>query len=202
MPGATRTCAGTVTANASRQVTLRGELYLGWRIPDGRVLNEKRNLGARKPHVSNGIQLDFDVGSQQLFFIAYQCQHCHSAPEGFLLRRNGWRFSLDGRSPMEVTEVPRFIPKKEQNLYRDVLVARHGGKNLAAVFYLRTFIEQFARRITGIGIRDRRSGDEIMDEYARILPAKLCDQRQRRATLVRQLREKLRSGEVVVIEIV
>jgi hypothetical protein len=56
---------------------------------------------------------------------------------------------------------PPFIPKAEQQLYRDVLIAMHGGKVLATLFYLRTFIEQFAHRMTGI--TDKETGNVVMD---------------------------------------
>src|SRR5712691_135540 len=103
----------------------------------------------------------------QLVFVAYQCQHCKGAPEGILIRREGWKFSLDGRSPMEELELPAYIPKKEQALYRDGLIAGYAGKQLAAVFYLRCFIEQFARRQVGM-LNKRKTGDEIMDAYAKL----------------------------------
>lgn len=107
-------------------------------------------------------------GTEQLFFVAYQCQLCQGPPEGFLIRRNGWRFSLDGRSPIEEIQVPGYIPKKEKDLYRDAIIAHFAGKQLAAVFYLRVFIEQFARRQTGL--KGRQTGEEIMDAYSKRLP--------------------------------
>jgi hypothetical protein len=110
-----------------------------------------------------------DILTNQLFFIALQCQHCKGLPEGFLIRREDWKFSLDGRSPMEHIESPRYIPKTEAHLFRDAMIAWHAGKNLAAVFYLRCFIEQFARRQTGL-LKERKTGDEIMDAYVQVLP--------------------------------
>jgi hypothetical protein len=110
-----------------------------------------------------------DIYSNQLFFVALQCQHCKGQPEGLIIRREGFRFSLDGRAPIERIQLPSYIPKSEANLFRDALVARFTGKNLAAAYYLRAFIEQFARRLTGLkGVR--RTGDEIMDAYAQLLP--------------------------------
>jgi hypothetical protein len=70
---------------------------------------------------------------------------------------------------MEHIELPRYIPKTEAHLFRDAMIAWHAGKNLAAVFYLRCFIEQFARRQTGL-LKQRKTGDEIMDAYAEVLP--------------------------------
>jgi hypothetical protein len=111
---------------------------------------------------------NFDFSNIRLYFVAYQCQYCEGAPEGFLVRKTGWIFSLDGRSPMEHIELPAYIPTKEQSLYRDGLIASYAGKQLAAVFYLRCFIEQFARRQTGM-LTERKTGDEIMGAYTQTL---------------------------------
>ena len=106
--------------------------------------------------------------SLQILLLLYQCQRCLSAPEGFLIRREGWVFGLQGRSPMELIEVPAFIPQPEARFYRDALIAFGTGKKLAAVFYLRTFIEQFARRVTRkVG---RATGEAILDAYYEGLP--------------------------------
>jgi hypothetical protein len=104
----------------------------------------------------------------QLFSVLLQCQRCMGKPEAVLVRREGWRLSLHGRSPMEHVDVPKYIPKEEQSLFRDAVIAAHGGKILAALFYLRVFIEQFARRVTGE--TGRRYGDELMEEYGKTLP--------------------------------
>lgn len=127
-----------------------------------------------RPVRREGGELKFDLSTVQLFFLAYQCQHCQGAPEGFLIRREGWRFSLDGRSPMEEIQIPAYIPKSEKTLYRDAMISRFAGKQLAAVFYLRSFIEQFARRQTRL--KGRETGDEIMAAYASKLPADKRDQ--------------------------
>ena len=74
---------------------------------------------------------------------------------------------------MEKIVLPNFIPAKESELYGDALLANHTGKQLAAVFYMRAFIEQFARRQTGIsGVA---TGEEIMDAYSASLPPTLRD---------------------------
>jgi len=104
----------------------------------------------------------------QAFVLMYQCQRCNGAPQGFLVRRRGWQLSLEGRSPIEHTEVPGYIPKTEQRFFRDATIAFNTGKTLGALFYLRMFIEQFARRQTGIV--DKRPGDEILEAYGKSLP--------------------------------
>jgi hypothetical protein len=104
----------------------------------------------------------------QVFAISFQCQRCKGQLEGVILRREGWRVGLHGRSPMEHLDVPKYIPKRERNFFRDAMIAAHGGKILAALFYMRVFIEQFARRVTGE--TGRRHGDELMDEYGKTIP--------------------------------
>jgi len=106
----------------------------------------------------------------QMFSLVYQCQRCLGIPESFLVRREGWNLSLQGRSPMEQIEVPNYLPKSESRFYRDAVIAFNSGKTLAALFYLRTFVEQFARRITGT--TGKATGDEILDAYYKTLPAK------------------------------
>jgi len=69
---------------------------------------------------------------------------------------------------MEEIELPSFLPKHESSLYRDALIASNSGKVLAGLFYLRTFIEQFARRVTGM--TGRATGEEILDAYYKDLP--------------------------------
>jgi hypothetical protein len=109
----------------------------------------------------------------QDFVLVYQCQHCEGVPETFIIRRDNWTLSLHGRSPMASVEVPSYIPKKEYLLFRDAVIAHGSGKTLAGLFFLRTFIEQFGRRITEI--YDRRTGNEILSEYSKTLPPSLRD---------------------------
>jgi len=109
----------------------------------------------------------------QDFVLIYQCQHREGASETFIVRRNDWILSLDGRSPMASVETLPYIPKKEDHLFRDAIIANGSGKTLAGLFYLRTFIEQFGRRVTGIS--GKKTGDEILSEYSKLLPANVRD---------------------------
>lgn len=131
----------------------------------------------RKPTRTPIRELEETPGGKvvQLFCLVYECQRCKGEPDGFLVRREGWHLILDGRSPMEHIEVPNHIPKPERPFFRDAMIAMHGGKTLAALFYLRKLIEQFARRQTGkCGLR--ATGDEIMEAYSATLPPQQRDQ--------------------------
>jgi hypothetical protein len=121
----------------------------------------------------------------QLLFLVFQCQRCKSDPEGFLVRRDGHSLYLEGRSPIEHVNIPAYIPKKESRLFSDAVIAFNAGKILAGLFYLRSFIEQFARRQTNL--EGRIAGDEIMESYGKLLPEDL----RARIPSLRECYEKL-----------
>src|SRR6266542_4744304 len=87
------------------------------------ITNELLKPSIREVSLSSVPSNDF-----QLFVITYQCQRCTGKPDVFIIRREGWKLMLDGRSPMEEVELPPFIPKQEKRLFRDALIAIHGGK--------------------------------------------------------------------------
>src|SRR5665213_177037 len=106
--------------------------------------------------------------NSHLIFLAFQCQRWGSDPEGFIVRRKNYRLYLEGRSPIEHVEVPRYLPKQEAHFFSDAVIAFNAGKKLAGLFYLRVFLEQFDRRVTGID--GRIAGEELMNAYAETLP--------------------------------
>lgn len=133
--------------------------------------NKQHQLKALFPENSDKYKIAFG-DTFQLFYVVYQCQRCEGKPEVFLVKRDRMNLSIEGRSPIEHIEVPNYIPKEEQNWFRDAVIAFQTGKVLAALFYLRTFIEQFGRRKTNLK-DERKTGDEIMTAYADTLPSNL-----------------------------
>lgn len=83
----------------------------------------------------------------QVFIFLYQCQGCKEIPEVFMVRRKHMKLTLCGRSPMETVELPSFLPKKKRKFFSDATVAFNSGQVLAAIFLLRTFVEQYVRSI-------------------------------------------------------
>lgn len=79
----------------------------------------------------------------ETYAFEYQCQACKSSADVFLVRRDDWRLTLCGRSPIEQVDVPRFIPRAFRPYYRRAVVARNSGEVLAGLFLLRVLIEQF-----------------------------------------------------------
>jgi hypothetical protein len=92
----------------------------------------------------------------------------------FLVKRNGLDLTVEGRSPIEHIEIPNYIPNDERHWFRDGVIAFQTGKILAALFYLRTFVEQFARRKTNMKDQ-KKTGEEILSAYAETLPSNLRD---------------------------
>jgi len=116
------------------------------------------------------------VDSYQTVALIYQCQRCESIPTAFLVKRAGHDLFLEGRSPIEHIELPKFIPKQEEKWFRDAVIAFQTGKILAALFYLRTFIEQFARRKPNT-LGDKKTPDVILSAYAPIPSPRTCGRR-------------------------
>lgn len=109
----------------------------------------------------------------QMFVLVFQCEACKTIPVAFLVKRLKWKLWLEGRSPIEEVDVPAFLPKPECKLFSDAVVAAQTGNGLAGIFYLRCFIEQFARRQTGV--QERKPGDDIVGEYQSLIPEKQRD---------------------------
>jgi hypothetical protein len=102
-------------------------------------------------------------GTIQVFVFSYLCQSCKSVPEVFLVRRDGSKLTLSGRTPMEHIDVPKDIPKSVKEYYSGALVAYQSGQTLAANFLLRTLIERFS--IDKVGDVDKPA-----EEYTKRLP--------------------------------
>ena len=130
-------------------------------------LKTQRTLGAES------FKIQFP-NNFQLLALVFLCQRCEFLPTAFIVKRTGLDLFLEGRSPIEHVELPSFIPKEEHKWFRDGVIAFQTGKILAALFYLRTFIEQFARRKTNT-LGEKKTGDEIMSAYAETIPKNLRD---------------------------
>jgi len=104
----------------------------------------------------------------QTFVFTYHCQACKKEPLVFMVRREGLKLTLVGRNHFEVPEVPSSLPKEESRYFGGAIVAFNTGSVLPALFMLRTTIEQYMRRVTGV--TEKLSGDELADRYATLLP--------------------------------
>jgi hypothetical protein len=120
----------------------------------------------------NGGDIISDINSEisdiQIFVLSYECQGCKNIPEVFLVRREGMKIILSGRSPMEQVIVPRFIPKKQSEYISNAIVAFDSGQILSGIFQLRTFLEQYVRSKSS----DSNTEDieSLFKEYSLTLP--------------------------------
>lgn len=103
----------------------------------------------------------------QILFFPYQCQSCRGEPVIFVVRREGAKLQLVGRSQFEKIVKPDYIPKTEGIYYDYAVIAFNCGHILAGLFYLRVMIEQYLRRI--LKNKEKISGDELCDKYALLL---------------------------------
>jgi hypothetical protein len=103
----------------------------------------------------------------QIFVLSFLCQSCKSIPEVFIIRREGIKLILSGRSPMETISVPKDIPKPVKEYYIGALLAFQSGQTLPANFMLRVLIEQWVRHNTQEPAS--REVFEVIDKYMKSL---------------------------------
>ena len=109
-----------------------------------------------------------EVPLTQLYELVYQCQSCRGLPEVFLIQRKGVKISIHGRSPIEQFPVNKTIPKNQIKYFSDSRIAFNSGQILAAIFLMRTFIEQYIR--DKVKNFDSREIDKLFDQYSGNLP--------------------------------
>jgi hypothetical protein len=122
--------------------------------------------------------------TRQMFVLQYVCQSCRGEPMVFLVRREGLKLTLAGRSPIEHVNVPREIPRQVANYYSGAVVAHQCGQTLAGNFLLRTLVEQWVRSFPPTA---EMRAEAALDWYYSNLPE---DFRQRFPSL-RKIYEKL-----------
>jgi hypothetical protein len=132
------------------------------------------SLHRPKTDASTAASWSFQKGSEettltQIFALSYQCQNCHEEPVIFFVRRDKDKLTLLGRSQFEPISVPSCIPKHIARFYRNAHIALKTGHPLAAIFYLRTTIEQYMRKI--VKLAARVSGEELAEQYNKQLPS-------------------------------
>jgi hypothetical protein len=100
---------------------------------------------------------------EQVFWFPLQCQSCKDAVIVLLVRRIGRKITLVGRSEFEEVKVPQYIPKAQRGFYSQAVIAFQSNQALAALFLLRTLIEQHMRAATQ---NTELRGDELCETYA------------------------------------
>jgi hypothetical protein len=110
---------------------------------------------------------------KQRYFLGYKCASC-AAEIWFMVVRNGNKWQLVGRDPIEEFEPPKVLPKAIGKHFGDAQIAYHAGQTLPGVFLLRVFIEQFWRSTPAVKLllaaQPKATGDQIGVAYNATLP--------------------------------
>ena len=128
--------------------------------------SEAYNLEESVSVLKGGVRENGRGRPVQVICFVYACQSCKGVPEVFLVRREGLRLRLDGRSPIEQVTVPSVIPKDSRKYYSDAVLAEQSGQTLAGLFYLRVLVEQYA-----CGLHEGHQVDQALELYSESLPA-------------------------------
>lgn len=131
-------------------------------------------------------------GVKQLFFFPYQCQSCKGEPLIFMVHRDDLKLKLVGRSQFEQVDVPKFL-KKESKWYREAVIAFNCGRTLAGLFYLRTMVEQYWRRV--LSVQERIPGEDLGDMYADLLDDEFPQRYTSLKKVYEELSEKIHEAE-------
>lgn len=101
----------------------------------------------------------------QDYIVSYECQLCKTLVT-FMVRREGLKLLLSGRSPMEAVHLPTYIPKNQKQYISDAIIAYNSGQTLPALFMLRVFIEQYAKSFSSI---PDLKADKYIEKYMKSL---------------------------------
>lgn len=109
----------------------------------------------------------------QVFRLSYKCEGCSTNRVDFMVVRSVLKMTIAGRWPISHVEVPSFVPNVCKKYYSGSIIASHTNNHLAAIFLLRTAIEQFW---VSMGLRPngaKVSGDKMATEYKKTTPSDL-----------------------------
>ncbi len=144
------------------------------------------------PETSTPLSLDV-INKKQLFILPYQCQSCKGEPLTFLVRRNGGKLQLVGRSHYDTVKVPPSIPKEEAPFYSEAIIARNCNRVLIGLFCLRTLIEQYMRRV--LNNHEQIRGEELADLYSGLLPEDFPSTKPSLKPIYKELSAKIHGAE-------
>jgi hypothetical protein len=115
----------------------------------------------------------YGAKTEQIFNLTYNCVRCKNNPVSFLVKREGLRLTLCGRSERLSIEVPSVIPKSLRDVIRDAKSAAAENDIPAGFYHLRTFVEHYMKSCLGIPIIERISGEDLGMKYNASLDARM-----------------------------
>ena len=111
--------------------------------------------------------------TEQIFNLTYNCGHCKNNPICFLIKREGYRLTLCGRSERLFVKVARTIPKSLQPILRDAIGAANENDLAAGFYHLRTFSEHYMKHCLQVPIAERITGDDLGAKYNATLDTRM-----------------------------
>jgi hypothetical protein len=148
-----------------------------------------------EPLVALDLGMNASHSKVQCFTFSYQCQVCREEPNVFLVRRVAAKLTLVGRSIFEKISIPKYIPEPLRGHFSEALIASTAGKFLPACLYLRLVVEHHMKASIDVSkLPAKPTGDELADEYSKILhsefPRSLCSLK----TVYSDLRQVIHEG--------
>ena len=110
----------------------------------------------------------------QQFSVQYQCQSCKGEPLTFMIRREGLKLQMVGRSRIEPCIMPEGVPTEMISLLSDAICASQTGSILAGICLMRIAIEQYVR--IKAQDMDGRDLEAIFGAYKTTLPPEFPSQ--------------------------
>lgn len=111
--------------------------------------------------------------TEQLFNFSYNCGICKDHLIGFLVKRDGSRLTLCGRTERLPVNVPKIIPKKLRVIVNDAISATNENDLYAGFYHLRTFCEHYMKSSIGMAIKEKVTGDELSEKYNSSLDSRM-----------------------------
>jgi len=103
--------------------------------------------------------------TEQLFNFSYNCGICKKNLIGFLVKRNGSRITLCGRTERLRVNVPSIVPKKFRIIVEDAIGAANENDIYAGFYHLRAFCEHYMKSCINMSASERITGDELSNKY-------------------------------------
>ncbi len=112
--------------------------------------------------------------TEQLFNFSYNCGVCKDNFVGFLVKRDGGRLTLCGRTERLHVNVPKGVPKKLRGIVSDAIGAANENDIFAGFYHLRTFCEHYMKQCIGMPISEKITGDELSNRYNASLDSRMA----------------------------
>lgn len=106
----------------------------------------------------------------QTFVLEYECQaSCTAAPLIFLVRRQGTKLQLTGRSEPNSVSAPSPIPEPLRRIYRDAMWAVACNDLPAGFYHVRTLIEHAMKNQLNRPLAEQIDGATLCEEYNKVI---------------------------------